>query len=178
MARIPVHRFSLSPSSPTRNPRANPRQPRGKQCSRPRSCRAFRRRSPLFPCRGIEMNVARGILDSATSKAPTTIIVGWNKPPRLANAFLARSSIKSSRRQSNGARVRAVAPFNAAHIIVIVPPLCDHHPGFERAAMALNALAKKSQAKLHLIALENQGAALAPRLQGSRLFLPDANGRA
>jgi len=116
----------------------------------------------VIPVSRIEMNVARGILDSADEQSADTIIVGWNKPPRLANAFFG-SVIDQIVNGGNQMVlvVRAVAPFNAAHIIVIVPSLCDHHPGFARAAMALNALAKKSQAKLHLIALEGQSAALA-----------------
>lgn len=116
----------------------------------------------VIPVSRVEVNVAHGILESAEEQNADTIIIGWNKPPRLANAFF--GSIIDQIVNGGNQMVlvaRAVAPFTAAHIIAIVPSLCDHHTGFARAAMTLNALAKKNQAKLHIVTLAGQGASLA-----------------
>lgn len=116
----------------------------------------------VIPVSRVEVNIAAGILESANEQNADTIIVGWNKPPRLANAFFG-SVIDQIINGGNQMVLvaRAVAPFNAAHIVAIVPSLCNHHPGFPRAAMALNALAKKNQSKLHIVALAGQSASLA-----------------
>lgn len=117
---------------------------------------------PVIPISRVEVNAARGILEGAAEQGADTIIVGWNKPPRLANAFFG-SVIDQI--VGGGSQmvlvVRAVAPFNASHIVAIVPSLCDRHPGFQGAAAALIALARKNQSKLHVVTLKGQGLSLA-----------------
>ena len=111
----------------------------------------------VIPVSRISINVAQGILDSAVEQNADTIIVGWNRPPKLSNAFF--GSVIDQIVTGGNQMVfvaRAVAPFSAAHIVAIVPSLCDRHPGFQRAVMALSALSKKNQAKLHILTLRGQ----------------------
>ncbi len=117
---------------------------------------------PVIPVSRIEVNAARGILESAEEQGADTIIVGWNRPPRLANAFF--GSVIDQIVNGGGHMVfvaRAVAPFTASHIVAIVPALCDRHEGFPAAARSLAMLARKSQARLHLLALKGYGGGLA-----------------
>ncbi len=122
----------------------------------------------VIPVSRISINVAQGILDSAVEQNADTIIVGWNRPPRLSNAFF--GSVIDQIVTGGNQLVfvaRAVAPFSAAHIVAVVPSLCDRHPGFQRAAAALGALSKKNQAKLHIVTLYGQGAGLSRAFKDS-----------
>ena len=120
----------------------------------------------VIPVSRVEVNIAQGILSSAEEQNADTIIIGWNKPPRLSNAFF--GSIIDQ--VVNGGKqmvlvARAVTPFAASHTVAIIPSLCDRHAGFTRAALVLGALSKKNQAKLHIVTLSGQGAKLASALK-------------
>ncbi|MDP2791095.1 MAG: cation:proton antiporter [Rectinemataceae bacterium] len=120
----------------------------------------------VIPISRVEVNVAQGILDSAAEHEVDTIIIGWNRPPRLANAFF--GSIIDQIINGGNQMVlvaRTVAPFTASHIVALLPSLCDRHEGFSRAAMALGAIAAKSQAKLHILTLSGEGSRLARALK-------------
>lgn len=120
----------------------------------------------VIPISRFEVNVAQGILDSAAEHEVDTIIIGWNRPPRLANAFF--GSIIDQIVNGGNQMVlvaRTVAPFAASHIVAFLPPLCDRHEGFSRAAMALGAITAKSQAKLHILTLTGEGSRLAQAIK-------------
>jgi Kef-type K+ transport system membrane component KefB len=118
----------------------------------------------VIPISRIAINAAEGLLESAKEQRADTIILGWNKPPKLANAFFG-SVIDQvlSNYPSMILVTRAVHQFSAAHIHLIAPPLCDQHPGFSRAVAAVAALSKRLRAKIHLIQIKGQG----PSLEGS-----------
>jgi len=120
----------------------------------------------VIPISRVEVNVAQGILDSAAEHGVDTIVIGWNRPPRLANAFF--GSIIDQIVNGGNQMVlvaRTVAPFTAPHIVAFLPSFCDRHEGFSRAVMALNAISVKSQAKLHILTLAGQGSRLARALK-------------
>ncbi|MCE5256317.1 MAG: cation:proton antiporter [Spirochaetaceae bacterium] len=117
---------------------------------------------PVIPISHVAVNVAKGILDTAHEQDADTIIIGWNKSPRLSNAFF--GSVIDQVISGGNQMVlvaRTIEPFSAPHIIVIVPTLCDQHTGFPAAVRALNALARKNQAKVLLMTLTGHGASLA-----------------
>jgi len=127
----------------------------------------------VIPVSRFEANVAQGILDSAAEQNADTIIVGWNRPPRLANAFF--GSVIDQIVNGGGQMVlvtRAIEPFNATHIVVILPSFCDAHPGFSRAVQAVGALARKNQARIHLVVLKGQGTKLARAFREAGSALP------
>ncbi|MCE1195888.1 cation:proton antiporter [bacterium] len=127
----------------------------------------------VIPVSRFEANVAQGILDSAAEQNADTIIVGWNKPPRLANAFF--GSVIDQIVNGGGQMVlvtRALEPFNATHIVAILPSYCDAHPGFVRAALAVGDLARKNQAKVHLLVLKGQGIRLARAFKDAGCAVP------
>jgi Kef-type K+ transport system membrane component KefB len=117
----------------------------------------------VIPVSRTALNAAEGVLESADEQGADTIVVGWNKPPKLSNAFFGsviEQIVSSSERMTIVARL--VAPFAAnSHIVVILPLLCDHHPGFPAAMASVNLLARKLRARIHLITLEGQGGKLA-----------------
>jgi Kef-type K+ transport system membrane component KefB len=127
----------------------------------------------VIPVSRFEANAAQGILDSAAEQNADTVIVGWNKPPRLANAFF--GSVIDQIVNGGGQMVlvtRAIEPFKATHIVVILPSFCDAHPGFPRAAQAVGALSRKNQARVNLIVLKGQGAKLARAFREAGSALP------
>ena len=116
----------------------------------------------VIPVSRVEVNIAQGILKSAEEQEADTIIVGWNKPPRLANAFFGSVIDQIVNGGSQMVLVaRTVAPLTATHIVAVVPSLCDQHAGFARAVLAMSALARKNQAKLQILTLKGQGTKLA-----------------
>lgn len=125
---------------------------------------------PVIPVSKVSVNVAQGILDSADEQDADTVIIGWNKPPRLANAFF--GSVIDQIVGSGGHMVlvsRMVTPLWSAHVMAVMPAFCYQHPGFPRAALALAAIIRKSQSKLHVVTLSGHGPELGRALKESGL---------
>jgi Kef-type K+ transport system membrane component KefB len=124
----------------------------------------------IIPISRTAINVAEGILESAQEQKVDTILIGWNKPPKLANAFF--GSVIDQILGSGNHMVmvtRAVSRLRANHIIAIVPTLSDHHPGFGRAVVTLNAIAKRNHSKVHVISLHAQGSKMEASLKKAGL---------
>lgn len=122
--------------------------------------------TPVSPLFRVETNAANAILQSAEEQGADTILVGWNKPPRLANAFFGSvidQILNSCDQQVLVARL--VAPLKASHIAVVLPPFCESHEGFNAALAVLKALTKKYQSKLHILTLKGQNKGLNNTLQ-------------
>jgi hypothetical protein len=122
--------------------------------------------TPVTPLFRVETNVAYAILQSAEEQDADTILVGWNKPPRLANAFFGSvidQVLNSCDQQVLVARL--VAPLQASHIAVALPPFCETHEGFSAALAVLKALVKKNQSKLHVLTLKGQNIGLGRALK-------------
>ncbi|NLX44687.1 MAG: universal stress protein [Treponema sp.] len=117
--------------------------------------------TPVTPLFRVETNVAYAIRQSAEEQGADTILVGWNKPPRLANAFFGSvidQILNSCDQQVLVARL--VAPPQASHIAAVLPPFCETHEGFYAALAVLKALTKKHLSKLHILTLKGQNAGL------------------
>ncbi len=116
---------------------------------------------PVIPVSRIAANVAEGVLECAAEQHADTILLGWNKPPKLSNAFFG-SIIDQTIAEGNQMVVvsRSISALTESHIVVIVPALCDRHPGFGKAARAVSAIAKKNQSKIHLLTLKGYGPAI------------------
>jgi Kef-type K+ transport system membrane component KefB/nucleotide-binding universal stress UspA family protein len=122
--------------------------------------------TPVSPLFRVETNVAYAILQSAEEQGADTILVGWNKPPRLANAFF--GSVIDQILNSCDQRVlvaRLVAPLQSSHIAAVLPPFCETHEGFNAALAVLKALTKKYQSKLHIVTLKGQNASITRALR-------------
>lgn len=113
---------------------------------------------PVLPMSRIAANIAEGVLECAKEHRADTVIIGWNKPPKLSNAFFG-SIIDQTIAEGNQMVVvsRLISPITESHIVAIIPALCDRHPGFGKAARAVCAIAKKNQARLHLLTPKGHG---------------------
>jgi Kef-type K+ transport system membrane component KefB/mannitol/fructose-specific phosphotransferase system IIA component (Ntr-type)/nucleotide-binding universal stress UspA family protein len=97
------------------------------------------------------INPGLGILESALQKNTDTIIIGWNKPPRLAHAFFGNiidQVVSGSDRLVLVARSQF--PWKSSkQILAVFPPLVDIHSGFEAALQCIKRFAQASFATLH-----------------------------
>ncbi|MEJ5183564.1 MAG: cation:proton antiporter [Rectinemataceae bacterium] len=111
---------------------------------------------PVVPLQMVSLNPAEGIVRAAEEHAADCILLGWNKPPRLAHAFFGsviENTITSSSLQVMA--VRAVQPWKGIqHLIVIAPESVVGHPGFRQAAGMISILSKGLHVRLHIVALD------------------------
>ncbi len=132
--------------------------------------RADASRTAVLPMTRTSVNPAEGILAAAQEANADTIVIGWNKAPRLSNAFFG-SVIEQTVNASSQMVViaRAMDGFTASHMVLVAPPLCDRHPGFSQAISFITAVAEKSRAKVHLATLSGHAAALGTVLNSKGL---------
>ncbi|HPS14714.1 MAG TPA: cation:proton antiporter, partial [Spirochaetales bacterium] len=128
---------------------------------------------PVIPISQSSVNVAKGILDAAAEQDANVIIIGWNKSPRLSNAFFG-SVIDQVISSGNQMVVvaRTVERLTASHIVMVVPPLCEQHPGFGVTVKSLSALVRKNQAKAALLTLQGYGSILTKSLKENGFLEP------
>lgn len=123
---------------------------------------------PVIPVSHVAVNVAKGILDTAAEHQTNVIVIGWNKSPRLSNAFFGSVIDQVISGGSQMVLVaRTIERLSTPHIVIIVPPLCDQHPGFIVTVKALDSLVRKNQAKTVLMTLSGHGAGLSRAFRDS-----------
>ena len=123
--------------------------------------RADTSRTAVFPMTKTSVNPAEGILSAAEEAKADTIVIGWNKPPRLSNAFFG-SVIEQTVNASSQMVViaRVMDAFEAPHLVLIVPPLCEHHSGFPQAVSFITAIAEKCRTRVHLVTLSGNASTI------------------
>lgn len=128
---------------------------------------------PVIPVSRIAANIAEGVLECAREQHADTIILGWNKPPKLSNAFFG-SVIDQTIAEGNQMVVvsRSMSAMTESHIVAIVPALCDRHPGFGKAVRAIDAIARKNQARTHIVTLKGHGQTLVKEFKSSGFSQP------
>ncbi|MEN6491293.1 MAG: cation:proton antiporter [Rectinema sp.] len=105
----------------------------------------------VLPLNVEAINPGLGILESAIQKNADTIVIGWNKPPRLAHAFFG-NIIDQIVSGSNSMVLVARGRFpwkSSKQILAIFPPLVDMHSGYEAALQCIKRFARASFATLH-----------------------------
>lgn len=102
------------------------------------------------------LNAGLGIIDSAVQKNADTIIIGWNKPPRLSHAFFGNVIDQVVSGTSQMVLVaRAQFPWKQIKkIYVVAPVLVNRHPGFAAALQCIERLAEATYAHIHFIVAE------------------------
>lgn len=108
---------------------------------------------PVLPLQIEALNAGLGIIDSAIQKNVDTIIIGWNKPPRLSHAFFG-NIIDQVVSGTSGLVLVARAQFpwkQIKKIYVVAPVLSNRHPGFNAALQCISRLAEATYAHIHCI---------------------------
>ena len=110
-------------------------------------------RKSALPLQIEALNAGLGIIDSAAQRNADTIIIGWNKPPRLSHAFFG-NVIDQVVSGSNQMVLVARAQFpwkQIKKIYVVLPVLANRHPGFAAALQCLGRLAEATYSHIHFI---------------------------
>jgi Kef-type K+ transport system membrane component KefB/mannitol/fructose-specific phosphotransferase system IIA component (Ntr-type) len=124
---------------------------------------------PVIPVTRMSVNIAQGILETAEAERANIIIIGWNKPPRLSNAFFGSVIDQVVTGGKEMVLVaRTTTPFSASsHLVVIMPPFSDIHPGFTQTMESLREFVFKYQTKVHFISLNSYLLELAKAIKES-----------
>jgi Kef-type K+ transport system membrane component KefB len=131
---------------------------------------------PVRPAARTCLNVPEGVLEAALDYGVGTIIVGWNRAPRLSKTFFgsvierlvrdARELVIVSR--PGGKAEGAATARGCDRLAIIVPPLADRHPGFPAGVEALANLAARSGAALTFFVQKPLGSGLRDELHAIR----------
>ncbi len=117
---------------------------------------------PVVPATRVGVNVAEGIMQAALENRAEVIIVGWNKAPKLSQAFFG-SVIDQVIGEAPELVVvaRIAGPLNSlAQVSLLLPPLVERHPGFRRGLAYLANLVSQTGARLVVYAQRPDGAAV------------------
>ncbi len=125
---------------------------------------------PIRPQTRVAVNVPEGILQAAEENRTRTLVLGWNRAPRLSSSFFG-SVIDRVLQGGRGlvvvARVAKGGGKAFSRVSLVLPPLAERHPGFARGIAALSSLIRRSGA--HLTIYAQSPHAEAARIAASRL---------
>jgi len=130
------------------------------------------KKKAVLPLNIEAINPARGIIDAASQKKCDSILIGWNKPPRLSHAFFG-SVIDQIVSETSDMVLVARSQFqwsSIKQIFVIVPPYSEMHEGFSAARHCLNRLAEASYATVSAVVQQDSSPATHPFSQKTMTF--------
>ena len=123
----------------------------------------------LSPTTRVAVNAAEGIKQAAAEFGASILILGWNRAPKLSQAFsgnIAARVIEERRELVVVAKLPHPLK-ECQRVALVLPPLVDKHTGFENALAALLPLLSYSGAHLTIYSTSPNGSAA--RLASSRL---------
>jgi Kef-type K+ transport system membrane component KefB/mannitol/fructose-specific phosphotransferase system IIA component (Ntr-type)/nucleotide-binding universal stress UspA family protein len=125
---------------------------------------------PIIPATRVSVNVPEGIIQAALDDRAGAIVIGWNRAPKLSQAFFG-SAIEQVIRGAPELVVvaRVTKPLNnVSQVALVLPPLVERHPGFRRGLTYLANLISQTGARLSLYAQKGHGASVTAALGGTR----------
>ena len=156
---------------------------------------------PVIPATRVSMSVSEGIMQAALEDRAEAVILGWNRAPKLSQAFFGSSIDQVIRDAPELVVVARITspPGKVSQVSLVLPPLIERHPGFGRGmayldnfvsqtgsrltiytqkpdgpAVSTAMAAHRSRLRSQIVELESWksvGATLAPRGQGSQVFV-------
>ncbi|MDP3176683.1 MAG: universal stress protein, partial [Spirochaetaceae bacterium] len=123
---------------------------------------------PVIPTTRVAVNVSEGILQAAHENRASTIVIGWNKAPRLSHAFF--GNVIDHVILGGGELVvvaRIPKPVNnVSQVFLVLPPFIERHPGFGRGITAISSFLAQTGARLTVYAQKPHGAEAKAALGG------------
>ncbi|MGA2548152.1 MAG: cation:proton antiporter [Rectinemataceae bacterium] len=128
---------------------------------------------PVIPATRVSVNVSEGIIQAALENRAGAIVLGWNKAPRLSQAFFGSAIEQVIRGASELVVVaRITKPLNnVGQVVLVLPPLVERHPGFRRGLAYLANLVSQTGAKLAVYCQKPDGAAVIDAMGSTRSSL-------
>lgn len=109
---------------------------------------------PMIPSTRVSVNVPEGLIQAALEDRAGAIVLGWNRAPKLAQAFFGNAIEQVIIGASELVVVaRITKPLNnVSHIALVLPPLVERHPGFRKGLAYLGNFASQTGARLTVYA--------------------------
>jgi Kef-type K+ transport system membrane component KefB/mannitol/fructose-specific phosphotransferase system IIA component (Ntr-type)/nucleotide-binding universal stress UspA family protein len=125
---------------------------------------------PIIPATRVSVNVFDGIIQAAMENRAGAIILGWNRMPKLSQAFFG-SVIEQV---ASGAKelvvvARITKPLNSvSQVILMLPPLVERHPGFRRGLSYLANFVSQTGSRLTVCVQRPNGASVIAAMGSAR----------
>ncbi|TVQ22553.1 MAG: cation:proton antiporter [Leptolyngbya sp. DLM2.Bin15] len=112
---------------------------------------------PVNPVTRVARNPVSGIVDAATERRVSDIVIGWNgrhsAQQRIFGTVIDQMLDQSNQQVWVCKLDHAVSTFQ--RLVVILPPMLDYNPGFYEAVRSLKHLAIQLGATLHVIVVQD-----------------------
>lgn len=129
---------------------------------------------PVRPSTRVSLNAAEGILQAAQEQEATTVLVGWNRPPRPSGAIFGDvidQVVAAGRQLTVVARLRRPLP-ESPSLVLVIPPFAERNPGAARTYALLRRILGGVPAKLTVITLASDSSGVRTSLRRVRGAAP------
>lgn len=129
---------------------------------------------PVRPSAFVSLNAAEGILQAAGTQGATTLLVGWNRPPKPTGAIfgdVVDQLLTGGRELTIVARLRKPLP-ESSSLMLIIPPFAERNPGAARAYALLRRILGGVPAKLSVLTLASDEIGVRESLKRVRGSIP------
>ena len=128
---------------------------------------------PVSPLTRVDANVASGIVRGIAETRSSIVVVGWDGGRTAAGQWIFGSILDQILEQTS--KLVLVAKLGhplstTRRLVTILPPLCDHHPGFYRAVRVVKRIAAQLGAPVRALALDDD---VGPLERGFEQVKPD-----
>ena len=125
---------------------------------------------PVIPATRVSVNASEGIVQAALENRAGAIVLGWNRSPKISQAFFG-NVIEQVLKGANELVVvsRITKPLNnVSQIALLIPPMVERHPGFRRGLSYLGNFVNQTGAHLTVYAQKPNGEATITAMGGAR----------
>ncbi len=129
---------------------------------------------PVKPATRVSLNAAEGILQAAEEQEATTVLVGWNRPPRPSGAIFGDvidQVVAGGGHLTVVARLRRPLP-ESPSLVLVVPPFAERNHGAARAYALMRRILGGVPAKLTVLTLASDSKGVRDSLQRIRGAAP------
>jgi len=113
---------------------------------------------PVNPVTRVARNPASGIVEAATERRVSDIVIGWNgtrsAQQRIFGAVIDQMLEQSSQQVWVCKLDHSINTFQS--LVIVMPPLLDHNPGFYEAVRSLKHLAAQLGATIQVLVVQDE----------------------
>lgn len=116
---------------------------------------------PTMPATVVSVSVAEGIRETARDKGASTIVMGWSRAAKFSRALfgsVTEQVLAGSPELIVVAHIAKPAR-DISRIILVMPPLVERHPGYERGLATISTFLSRTGAHLSIYAMKPHGPA-------------------
>jgi Kef-type K+ transport system membrane component KefB/nucleotide-binding universal stress UspA family protein/mannitol/fructose-specific phosphotransferase system IIA component (Ntr-type) len=116
---------------------------------------------PIAPATIVSVSVAEGLRETAREKGASTIVMGWSRAAKFSRALFGSVTEQVLAGSPELVVVAHIAKpaRDISRIILVMPPLVERHPGYERGLAVISTLLSRTGAHLSIYAMKPHGPA-------------------